>query len=79
MIVHFVRYPVVVQILFYRLSLSLVGNIDFYLGTIPGPVAMGRTFDSNCNHWREGCNGPENCLIYDNSNLRKENPKIYSE
>jgi hypothetical protein len=40
-------------------------------GTIPGPVAMGRLFDSNCAYWRRGCgNTTENCLVYDNRNDR---------
>jgi hypothetical protein len=40
-----------------------------WAGTIPGPVAMGRLFDSNCAYWRRGCgNTTENCLVYDNRN-----------
>jgi hypothetical protein len=46
-------------------------------GTIPGPVAMGRLFDSNCAYWRRGCgNTTENCLVYDNRNDR---PMILTE
>lgn len=40
------------------------------LGTIPGPVAMGKLFDNSCQQWRTGCDGTnQHCVIYSSENI----------
>ena len=47
------------------LALGIQWLLVRLLGTIPGPVAMGKLFDNSCQVWREGCDGnTEHCYDY---------------
>merc|ERR1719232_283077 len=47
------------------LALGIQWLLVRLLGTIPGPVAMGKLFDLACQVWREGCDGnTEHCYDY---------------
>ena len=47
------------------LALGIQWLLIRLLGTIPGPVAMGKLFDNSCQLWREGCDGSnQHCFVY---------------
>lgn len=52
------------------LALGIQWLIIRLLGTIPGPVAMGKLFDMACELWQEGCDGSnQHCIIYDSDRI----------
>lgn len=52
------------------LALGIQWLLIRLLGTIPGPVAMGKLFDMACELWQEGCDGSnQHCIIYDNDRI----------
>jgi organic anion transporter 4A len=52
------------------LALGIQWLLIRFLGTIPGPVAMGKLFDLACQRWQEGCDGfNQHCIIYDNDRI----------
>jgi len=52
------------------LALGIQWLVVRLLGTIPGPVAMGKLFDNACKIWEEGCDGTnKHCNIYDNNTI----------
>ena len=52
------------------LALGIQWLLIRLLGTIPGPVAMGRLFDNSCELWREGCDGSnQHCIVYSGDNI----------
>jgi len=52
------------------LALGIQWLVIRLLGTIPGPVAMGKLFDNACEVWQTGCDGSnQHCLIYDNDRI----------
>eukprot|EP00092_Neocalanus_flemingeri_P007831 GFUD01008452.1.p1 GENE.GFUD01008452.1~~GFUD01008452.1.p1 ORF type:complete len:773 (-),score=179.75 GFUD01008452.1:95-2413(-) len=52
------------------LALGIQWLLIRLLGTIPGPVAMGRLFDNACDTWQKGCDGSnQHCIIYDNDRI----------
>lgn len=54
------------------LALGIQWLVVRLLGTIPGPVAMGKLFDIACTSWKLGCSGPsDHCVIYDNSRISR--------
>lgn len=49
------------------LALGIQWLVIRALGTIPGPVAMGKLFDLACTSKKEGCQGStDHCVLYDN-------------
>jgi len=52
------------------LALGIQWLLIRLVGTIPGPVAMGKLFDMACTQWQEGCDGSnQHCIIYDNDRI----------
>ena len=52
------------------LALGIQWLLIRLLGTIPGPVAMGKLFDNSCQEWKKGCDGTnQHCIIYSSENI----------
>jgi len=52
------------------LALGIQWLLIRLLGTIPGPVAMGKLFDNACDLWSKGCDGSNNhCLVYKSDDI----------
>jgi len=52
------------------LALGIQWLLIRLLGTIPGPVAMGKLFDNSCQQWREGCDGSnQHCFVYSSDKI----------
>jgi len=52
------------------LALGIQWLVIRLLGTIPGPVAMGKLFDLACTSWQLSCSGvSDHCVLYNNSRI----------
>jgi len=52
------------------LALGIQWLLIRLLGTIPGPVALGKLFDLACDKWQESCDGTnQHCIIYDTDRI----------
>ena len=52
------------------LSQYLICNRFSFLGSIPGPIALGALMDKACILWGKDCGDTTSCLVYNNSDMR---------